>query len=167
MSAEEAVAQTPVPGEQAQPAQPARAMFFNIAADNLSGDISDDEFARLWTLGVGSDRTLGRPSSWNGDEKIYDEFSFRFLNWLGGLPGDAGYYLEHAGKSTTAIAFATLQPREKMMARGISTAICALTGGKALNIVWNIAERQNGLEMFDGRLPSSTGRTPRTARSQC
>ena len=80
-SAEEMAARTAVPQEAETAAQ---TMFFNIAADNLSGDISEDEFARLWTLGVGSERTLGRPQQWNGEERNYDEFAFRFLNWLGG-----------------------------------------------------------------------------------
>ena len=42
------------------------------------------ELTRVWTLGVGSDRSLGRPKDWNGESGGSDDFAFKFS----GLPGD-------------------------------------------------------------------------------
>ena len=41
------------------------------------------------TLGVGSDRSLGRPNEWNGESNGFDDFALMFAKWLSGLPGDA------------------------------------------------------------------------------
>ena len=52
------------------------------------------ELTHVWTLGVGSDSSLGRPKEWNGESSGFDNFAFKFSNWFSGLPGDAERFLE-------------------------------------------------------------------------
>ena len=37
---------------------------------------------QVWTLGVGSDRSLARPKEWNGEPSGFDDFAFTFSNRL-------------------------------------------------------------------------------------
>ena len=48
-----------------------------------------EEFLRIWTLGIGSDRSLERPKEWHGHSSGFDDFAFTFENWFSGLPGEA------------------------------------------------------------------------------
>ena len=59
-------------------------------------ELSPGELTQVWTLGVGSDRSLGRPKEWNGEPSGFDYFAFKFSNWLSGLPGDAESFLEES-----------------------------------------------------------------------
>ena len=59
-------------------------------------ELSLGELTQVWTLGVGSDRSLGRPKEWNGEPSGFDDFTFKFSNWLSGLPGDAESFLEES-----------------------------------------------------------------------
>ena len=52
--------------------------------DVLGAETSGQEL-----LGVESDRSLGRPKEWNEESHSFDDFAFKFVNWLSGLPGDA------------------------------------------------------------------------------
>ena len=52
-------------------------------------ELSLAELTQVWTLGVGSDRSLGRPKEWNGELSGFDDFAFKFSNWVSGIPGDA------------------------------------------------------------------------------
>ena len=36
------------------------------------------ELTHVWTLGVGPDRSLGRPKEWNGESSGFDNFAFKF-----------------------------------------------------------------------------------------
>ena len=47
------------------------------------------DLTNIWTLSVGSDSSLGRPEEWNGESNGFDDFAFKFANWLSGLPGHA------------------------------------------------------------------------------
>ena len=47
-------------------------------------------------MGMSSERTLGRPKEWDGKEHGFDDFSFKFTNWLSGMPGDVEELLENA-----------------------------------------------------------------------
>ena len=76
-----AAQQTPHPVEVNVPAVP---------------ELSLVELTQVWTLGVGSDRSLGRPKEWNGEPSGFDDFAFKFSNWLSGLPGDAERFLEES-----------------------------------------------------------------------
>ena len=78
--------------------------------------VTDDEFAKLWTVGIGSERTLGRTGILTGDEKTFDEFASRFVSWLGGLPVDVGRYLVFAARAAVPVSWPTLQPRGNVMA---------------------------------------------------
>ena len=82
----------------------------------------------MWTLGVGSDKSLGRPKEWNGESGGFDDFAFKFSNWLSGLPGDAERFLEESANMGQPILWATLAAREKGVARGVATALRALVG---------------------------------------
>ena len=98
-------------------------------------ELSLAELTKNWTLGVGSDRSLGRPKAWNGEPNGCDEFAFKFSNWLSALPGDAERLLEESAQMGRPIVLATLEPREKVVARGAATAVRALVGGKALSCI--------------------------------
>ena len=62
--------------------------------------LSLGELTRVWTLGVRSDRSLGRPTERNGEPSGFDDFAFKFSNWLSGLPGDAEGF---SGRDFTAL----------------------------------------------------------------
>ena len=47
------------------------------------------DLTNIWTLSVGSDSSLGRLEEWNGESNGFDDFAFKFANWLSGLPGHA------------------------------------------------------------------------------
>ena len=55
------------------------------AADQDSLD--DDEFVKMWMMGMNTDRVVGRPKEWDGIESGFDAFAFEFSNWLAALPG--------------------------------------------------------------------------------
>ena len=59
-------------------------------------ELSLGELTLVWTLGVGSDRSLGRPEEWNGEPSGFDDFAFKFSTWLSGLPGNAERFLEES-----------------------------------------------------------------------
>ena len=97
---------------------------------------------------MGSDRSLGRPKEWNGEPSGFEDFEFKFSNWLSGLPGDAEIFLEESVTMAQPILWATLTPREKVVARGVATALRALIGGKTLNCIRHHPEKLNGFEMW-------------------
>ena len=111
-------------------------------------ELSLIELTQVWTLGVGSDRSLGRPKEWNGEPSGFGDFAFKFSNWLSGLPGDAERFLEESVTMAQPIQWATLTPREKVVARGVATALRALIGGKALSCIRQHPEKLNGFEMW-------------------
>ena len=102
----------------------------------------------MWTLGVGSDRGLGRPKEWSGESSGFDDFAFKFSNWLSGLPGDAERFLAESANMGQPILWATLAAREKFVTRGDATAVRAMAGGKALSCIRHPPEKQNGFEMW-------------------
>ena len=104
-------------------------------------ELSLAELTQVWTLGVGSDRSLGRPKEWNGEPSSFDDFAFKFSNWLSGLPGDAERFLEESVTMAQQIQWATLTPREKVVARRVATAL------RALSCIRH-PEKLNGFEMW-------------------
>ena len=50
-------------------------------------DKVDDEFVKMWMMGVNTKRAVGRPKDWDGKEAGFDAFAFKFSNWLAALPG--------------------------------------------------------------------------------
>ena len=83
---------------------------------------------------------------------VSDDFAFKFSNWLGGLPGDAERYLEDSVTMAQPIQWATLTAREKVVARGVATALRPLIGGKALSCIRHHPEKLNGFEMWGTNL---------------
>ena len=120
----------------------------DAAATAQQTPVSLAELTQVWTLGVGSDRSLGRPKEWNDEPHSFDDFAFKFSNWLSELPGDAERFLEESVTMAQPIQWATLTPREKVVARRVATALRALIGGKALSCIRHHPEKLNGFEMW-------------------
>ena len=118
------------------------------AAAQQTPELSLPELTQVWTLGVSSDRSLGRPKEWSGEPSGYDDFAFKFPHWLSGLPRDAERFLEESVTMAQPIQWATLTLREKVVARGVATALRALIGGKALSCIRHHPEKLNGFEMW-------------------
>ena len=59
-------------------------------------------------LGVRSDRRLDRPKEWNGEASRFDDFVFKFANWLSLLPGDTERLWEESVYMGRPIVCATL-----------------------------------------------------------
>ena len=56
-----------------------------------------------------------------------------FVSWLSGLPGDAERLWEESSRMGRQIVFATIKPRERVVARGVTGALRASVGEKALS----------------------------------
>ena len=57
---------------------------------------------------VRSDRRLDKPKEWNGEASGFDDFVFKFANWLSLLPGDTERLLEESVYMGRPIVCATL-----------------------------------------------------------
>ena len=112
------------------------------------GGVTDEEFNRLWMLGLSSDRSLGKPKEWNGREDGFDTFAFRFANWLSSLPGEVEALLDEASTRKNPLIMANLSPRLQTMSRGVHQALSSMVDGKALDIVKSVADRGNGFERW-------------------
>ena len=62
----------------------------------IEPELTLGKLTHVWALGVGSDRSLGRPKEWNGESSVFDNFAFKFSIWLSGLPGDAERFQEES-----------------------------------------------------------------------
>ena len=127
-----AAQQTPIPVEVNVPVVP---------------ELSLAELTQVWTLGVGSDRSLGRPKEWNGEPSGFDDFAFKFSKWLSGLSGDAERFLEESVTMAQPIQWATLHHERRSWPGESPTALRALIGGKALSCIRHHPEKLNGFEM--------------------
>ena len=113
--------------------------------------MSEEEFVRLWKMGISSERSIVRPRdfAWfDGSQKNAEDFFAKFPNWLVGLPGDVEFLLEDVEKRTNEITRSDMEYRQWVMANGIMKALLSMCGGKALSIVRNVKERRNGLEAW-------------------
>ena len=77
-----AAQQMPIPGERDAPVGVA-----------IEPELTLGESTHVWTLGVGSDRSLGRPKEWNGDSSGFRQLYIQVLDlviWAswrhGGIP---------------------------------------------------------------------------------
>ena len=95
----------------------------------------------MWTLGVGSDRSLGRPKG------TASPVVSTTIGCLGFLEIRRGSWEESVNMGQPFV-WATLAPREKIVARGVASALRALVGGKALSYIRHHPEIQNGFEMW-------------------
>ena len=85
-------------------------------------DLTEEEFSKLWMMGMSSERTLGRPREWNGKEEGFDTFAFKFANWLSGMPGNAEELLDKAAMETEPIQIERLDFKKRVMAKGVNLA---------------------------------------------
>ena len=89
---------------------------------------------RIWTLGVGSGRSLWADRRSGTENPAQSMSSFlKFMSWLSGLLGDAEGLLDESVHMSQPIVWRTLEPRGKVVARGVATALRAFVGGKALS----------------------------------
>ena len=114
----------------------------------LVAGLTTEEFERVWSMGISSDRVLGRPKDWDGKENTFDDFSFKFSNWLGGLPGGGDFLLEHAARHGSGISVTTMTPEQTVIARGVAMSLKSMVSGKALDIIKAVEEKNNGFEMW-------------------
>ncbi len=119
-----------------------------MATTPLVAGLTAEEFERVWSMGVSSDRQLGRPKEWDGKESTFDDFSFKFSNWLSGLPGGGETLLEHAARHAVAISVATMTVEQMVIARVIAMSLKSLVSGEAANIIKAVEEKSNGFEMW-------------------
>jgi hypothetical protein len=73
--------------------------------------LSEEEFVRLWMMGISSERSIGRPRDFDGAQSNAEDFFAKFTNWLAGMPGDVEVMLEDVEKRINEIT------REHMDAR--------------------------------------------------
>ena len=100
-------------------------------------------------MGMSSERTLGRPEEWDGKEPGFDDFVFKFANWLSGMPGDVEDLLDNSVVHSTPVLMSGMSGRQKIMARGVNQALRSLIAeSKALNIVKQVQEKGNGFEAW-------------------
>ena len=74
--------------------------------------LDDDDFVRMWMMGMNSDRAVGRPKDWDGKEIKFDYFAFKFANWLAALPGSIEDVLEFASTHGEEIEWASVGKRQ-------------------------------------------------------
>ena len=87
------------------------------AAVTIEPELSIGELTYVWTPGVGSERSPGRPKEWNGESSGFADFAFKLSNWLSGLPR----LLEESANMGQPILWETLAAQEKVVARGVAT----------------------------------------------
>ena len=102
---------------------PAAAAEPAAAAPNQDFTLYD--FQKSRTLGIGSERSLGRPKEWDGKETGFDIFMFRLANWLSSMPGNCEDLLEEASRRTTPITSANFTPSTVVMSKGVMQALKA------------------------------------------
>ena len=108
-----------------------------------STDASVDAGSRIGQkLRVDQRSGMAKPSG-------FDDFAFKFSNWLSvGFAEDAESFLEESVTMAQPIQWATLTTRQKVVARGVATALRALIGGKALSCMRHHPKKLNGFEMW-------------------
>ncbi len=75
------------------------------------GGVTDEEFDRLWVLGLSSDRSLGKPKEWTGEEDGCDMFAVCFANWRSSSPGGPEAWLDEASTRRKPLIMANLPTR--------------------------------------------------------
>ena len=86
-------------------------------------------------LGVRSDRRLDRPKEWNGEASGFDDFVFKFANWLSLLPGDT----ERLWRNLCTWV-------GRSCAQRLATALRALDGATAFRCIRHHPEKQSAFE---------------------
>ena len=109
---------------------------------------TEEEFAKIWAVALNAEKTLGKPKEWNGEDSGFDDFDFKFANWLSNLPGGPDALLQRSSRWPKQITLHELSNREKVMARSIAQALRSLVSGKALPIIKNMPESANGFEAW-------------------
>ena len=110
--------------------------------------LDDDDFVRMWMMGMNSDRAVGRPKEWDGKESGFDSFAFKFANLLAALPGNIEDLLEFVSIHGEEIEWASIGESQMVMAQGVAHALMSMVDGKALDITKSVPDKSNGFEMW-------------------
>ena len=113
-----------------------------------TAELTEEDFQRLWMMGLSGERGLGRPKEWDGDDRGFSDFAFKFKNWLSSMPGDVESLLDQSAKEQRPILMRMVGLRQRVVAKGVVQALRALAGGKALNIVKSVSDAGNGFEAW-------------------
>ena len=110
-------------------------------------------FHKMWMMGQQQERTLGRPRDWNGSDEGFEEFQFKFVNFMSGMPGPSEDrsvrdLLDDAAAAKNEISWGTLDSRTKVIAEGITRMLTSMVGGRALNIIKSNPVPKNGFEAW-------------------
>ena len=105
--------------------------------------ISDEQFQKLWMMGL-SERSLGRPKDWSGnDQQGFEEFAFRLTNWLSSLPGKCDELMEEAAQSKVELDMDKMAPRLHRACQPVLGSILDCAGfafgslwGRFLESIW-------------------------------
>ena len=108
-------------------------------------ELSDEDFQRLWMMGLSGERALGRPKDWDGDDRGFSDFAFKFKNWLSSMPGEVEAVLDQSARENNPILMSSIGLRQRVVSKGVMQALRAMAGGKALNIVKSVG---NGFEAW-------------------
>ena len=128
--------------------------------------LSDMEFMQLWMLGLTQEKSIGKPREWKGNDEQFEEFQYKFTNYMSGLPGDGRLGVKELLKAAQAapdhVGLAGMTPRQRIIAGGIDRMLKALCGGRALNILKGSSGDNNGFEawrlLFAEYRPTKGGR---------
>ena len=72
---------------EAMAAQAAAAEAAAAAPTPLSTELDAAAFHKMWTMGQQQERSVGRPREWNGGDEGFEDFQFKFVNYMSGMPG--------------------------------------------------------------------------------
>ena len=106
----------------------------------LSSELDAAAFHKMWMMGQQQERSVGRPREWNGGDEGFEDFQFKFVNYMSGMPGPSKDksvrgLLDEASTEKNEILWETLDERTKVIAEGITRMLTAMVGGRALNII--------------------------------
>ena len=133
-------------------------MFHHVLVNTKTGGVFFENHAEwiiclapIWCVAPGwrIRHHLERQNGFKRWRLLYREYKLdTATRQVGLLPGDAESLLGDSVTMAQPIQWATLSAREKVVARGVATALRGLIGGKALSCIRHHPERQNGFKMW-------------------
>ena len=83
-------------------------------------------------------RVLGKPSSFNGEEKDWPDFDFSFINWMGCLIPEADSTLEMYLDRNVCLGLDEMTEEVQQLAKTLYLILTQLVKGKALTLVKSV-----------------------------